>query len=658
VSSNFAVTNPFGRLTSNWERQLESLTGKNTQPSTSQRTPPQQAATGASAVRGPSPAATVALGGADPDELALVYKSTLRAQELQQGSAVTFVGAAPAAIGAPLTDAFEAFSATTSGSHAISTEIDGGVDLSSNPNKVSVTLDNVAKGAEYTVTSSFSLTAGARAKVYAIDDQTGRRFTLGSTGGTFTAKTSGSYTLEYRSFKGTFAGTLTSTVYGDAALPNKSGNKLVDALLAGSDHFWQDTTELAGGNAISSDDGTLITRGLTSLNDAAHRATITYGFLTGAPTVGSADEQANGTAMGVLTQAAVNAAFDYYEQLFNVTFVAEAVTEYDGTNPDDATDIIFGLTPQDSSNGYAYYPNGSYAKDSTYVMLNDEAFDEGTMAATYVDPGYYGWTTIIHEIGHALGLKHPGNYNAGGGGTPPPYLPSAYDSSQYSMMSYYSNPNGARYDTGIAQSAKILDIAALQYLYGVNDAGSTADGGEFVFDGTMDYNTTLWSKNGTDTIVLDGLTNGSTVNLNDGEFSSIDFSGDLRARDYSGYNNVSIAYGAQINNVELSTNAAEDVVILNDAFKDDAFDAITNFDAADDQIGLSKKIFGKLSRSSILIEAGATEATSRRQKIIVDSTTGDIYYDRDGSGTRYAVEKIGNIDDTTGLTSGNFKFVA
>jgi hypothetical protein len=29
-------------------------------------------------------------------------------------------------------------------------------------------------------------------------------------------------------------------------------------------------------------------------------------------------------------------------------------------------------------------------------------------------PGSYNWSTIIHETGHALGLKHPGNYNAGG----------------------------------------------------------------------------------------------------------------------------------------------------------------------------------------------------------------------------------------------------
>jgi serralysin len=33
----------------------------------------------------------------------------------------------------------------------------------------------------------------------------------------------------------------------------------------------------------------------------------------------------------------------------------------------------------------------------------------------------------MHEIGHALGLKHPGNYNAGGGTSPGPFLSKSLD---------------------------------------------------------------------------------------------------------------------------------------------------------------------------------------------------------------------------------------
>ncbi len=59
------------------------------------------------------------------------------------------------------------------------------------------------------------------------------------------------------------------------------------------------------------------------------------------------------------------------------------------------------------------------------------------------DPGHLAYPTFIHEIGHAIGLKHPGNYNAEGGGTPGPYLPSAEDNHQYTVMSYYSGATTA-----------------------------------------------------------------------------------------------------------------------------------------------------------------------------------------------------------------------
>jgi hypothetical protein len=43
---------------------------------------------------------------------------------------------------------------------------------------------------------------------------------------------------------------------------------------------------------------------------------------------------------------------------------------------------------------------------------------------------------LIHEIGHTLGFKHPGNYDSTGGDIDGPFLPAATDTIDYSQMSY------------------------------------------------------------------------------------------------------------------------------------------------------------------------------------------------------------------------------
>ena len=97
--------------------------------------------------------------------------------------------------------------------------------------------------------------------------------------------------------------------------------------------------------------------------------------------------------------------------------------------------------------------------------------------------GDYGWETIIHEIGHTLGLKHPGAYNAGGGVARGPYLTATDDNRRNTIMSYKAPTDattnwvaaGQGYSNqGVSPRTFMpMDILALQFLYGKNQTGTS-----------------------------------------------------------------------------------------------------------------------------------------------------------------------------------------
>jgi Ca2+-binding RTX toxin-like protein len=72
-------------------------------------------------------------------------------------------------------------------------------------------------------------------------------------------------------------------------------------------------------------------------------------------------------------------------------------------------------------------------------------------------------------------------------------------------------------------------------------------------------------------------------------------------------------------------------------------DVIADFSSVDDLFFLDRRIFtamttGYLDASAFLSGAGATAATTAAQRIIYNSTTGDVYYDADGAGGAAAVK--------------------
>lgn len=182
-------------------------------------------------------------------------------------------------------------------------------------------------------------------------------------------------------------------------------------------------------------------------------------------------------------------------------------------------------------------------------FLGDTWFDnDGRFDAPVL--GSFGHFTIMHELGHAMGLKHGHESGLFGTNVPQvvgelitdvngPILPADKNSIQFSIMTYRAALNGPDTLTAqagnFAQSLMMLDIQALQYMYGANyitNASDTtywfdADSGEMkvnnVSNGTPGINKlflTIWDGNGVDTYDFSDYSANLTVDLAPGSWSN------------------------------------------------------------------------------------------------------------------------------------------
>lgn len=243
--------------------------------------------------------------------------------------------------------------------------------------------------------------------------------------------------------------------------------------------------------------------------------------------------------------------------------------------------------------GYRFYINGS----GTYFRAA-KAWLDGTEEAL-INPTSYnkGAFIFLHEVMHALGLSHPGDYDKAKG--PSTYADDAIfleDDAQYTAMSYFDETEtGANWGNNQPQTPMLYDIAALQKIYGANMATRTGDT-IYGFNSNTGYDAytflgptarrifTIWDAGGNDTLDLSGLKAASTINLNEEAFSSAG----IRADGGPMINNIAIARGAVIENA--IGGSGNDTIIGNAARN-----ALTG-NAGDDRIeggaGLDKAIYG------------------------------------------------------------------
>ncbi|MBI4989460.1 MAG: hypothetical protein HZC23_11625 [Rhodocyclales bacterium] len=190
----------------------------------------------------------------------------------------------------------------------------------------------------------------------------------------------------------------------------------------------------------------------------------------------------------------------------------------------------------------------SYPHPEGDVWLNAAVPD-----VSYSAPGGLGFGILLHEFGHALGLKHP--HDDGGNGKPDfaSLGIGSMDDGFYTVMSY-NDPPSPSFSYGYQITPMPLDILAIQHIYGSNNSYHTGDDSYLLAADNLVR--TLWDAGGNDSIVATMLPSAVTISLAEGALNQ-----------HGTYSYTAIAYNTTIENAvgsafndTLTGNAAANVL--------------------------------------------------------------------------------------------------
>ena len=203
--------------------------------------------------------------------------------------------------------------------------------------------------------------------------------------------------------------------------------------------------------------------------------------------------------------------------------------------------LSVAVSKQDTTAGISFFPSSFYEVGMDVFISED--FDNPIFRTENITN--YDYEVLVHEIGHALGLKHPFESDGVNSST----MTGVDDNTRFTAMSY--NDSVITYDGNL----RPLDWMALAKMYGVNPEYNSGDD-TYVFSSNSP--TFILDGSGVDKIDASDTTRDATIDLRYGSHSHLGTKTDKISYPYQ----MTISEGSDIENV--MTGSGSDYIIGND----------------------------------------------------------------------------------------------